>query len=209
MKDVKISFLRMIDHFLLDQVEVFKDSPTFQKLLEKYNILEDHQQKIVNAVLMLTSIAVPLLFILIFYTYNSSIKDELIIRDNIIKTASTLIAKRNQMNSYSRKVFTSGLSSQSSFTNKITTLLNTKQIDTSKIQISDFKMSEEQGISESHAKLTFKGLSDNNLFDLIEKLFVDNLFKIKNINIEKNKITKLLDGNFDLSAFDKQSVQND
>jgi hypothetical protein len=207
MKEAKLSVIRSIDKALMEQLGAIQDSPGFQKILERYNILEEHQQKIANAVLMALTILLPLILVLIFYIFNSIKKSDLEIREQIISSTSMIIAKRNQMTSYTRKVFGSDLSSNTAFKNKITTLLSTDQIDTSKIQISDFSVTENQGITESSGKLVFKGLSDNNFYDILKKLFVENLFKVKNLNIEKNSSTSLLDGNFDLSFYNKPNGQ--
>ena len=70
MKEVKISLLRSIDNALIDQLDTIKDSVLFQKALEKYNILEDHEQRIANALLMLATIALPLLIIFSFWYHS-------------------------------------------------------------------------------------------------------------------------------------------
>lgn len=201
--------LKAIDNVVLEQVEVFKDSQAAQKLMEKYNILEDHQQKYVNFGLMIATIGIPLILCFVFFLISLSAQSELDKKEEIIESASRIIAKKNQMNSYTNKVFGFDLSSNSAFKSKINTLLNAAQIDTSKIQITDFDSFETSGINNASATLKFTGLSDKNFFAAIRKMFIQEKFKVTELVINKNKSSNLLDGSFSVIYYSKVSGKSE
>ena len=207
MSKAKLSIMKNIDHAILGQIEAMKDNKSVLKVMEKYNILDDREQKITNIAMMLFTLLFPLFIISLFFMFNSSKNAELELKESIITSASQMISKKKQMNAYTRNIFGNNLSNSASFKNKINVLLSSEGIDSSKVSITDFASTENSGVVESSALLVFKGLSDQNLYGLLKKLFVTDKFKVKDINITKNKISNLLDGNFDVSYYSKQSVQ--
>lgn len=205
MKESKFAIMKSLDQFVFDQVSNLKETPSLQKLFEKYNILEEPEQKKVNFALMAFSLIVPFSFIFMFFLFLNSSKNELQLKEEIIQKASEIIAKKKQMDIYTRSVFGNELNSEASFKNKVTTLLSNQGIDTSKVQITDFLSTDNYGITNANAKLVFNALSDKSLFKIIKALFVIEKFKVESINISKNKENNLLDGNFNISYFSKQS----
>lgn len=200
----KFQIMKSIDQGIMDQIDQAKETPGVQKLIEKYNILEDHEQRIANYILMAIPLIVPLMMILGFFIYSSSVKTELNEKEEIIEKVSKIIAKKAQMRSYTTRVFGKGVNNNGAFKNKVTQVATRKGIDSGKIQVLDFDSIENYGVNHMQAKLVFKGFSDKNLFDLMNGLFVSERFQVDNLNIEKNKGTNLLDGNFEISYYNKQ-----
>lgn len=203
MEKFKYSPLKVLDKIILEQIEQFKESNLAQKLVEQYNIREDHQQKYINFALMIFTIILPLLVCLIFFFIANSASHELALKQEIIEKSSKIVAQKAQMQDYTSKVFGGDVSSGASFKSKISSLLNMKGVDTSKIQINDYDSIESGGIVNSQAKLKFTGFSDQNLFASVNALFIRENFKLKDIFIEKNPNTKLLDGEFTVLYYSK------
>lgn len=199
MKGLKnFSPMKMMDEAVFSQLDKVKDLPAYQKIIEFYNLIDDTQQSIANAALMFLVLIIPLLFVLIFAGWKSSLESELDIHEKIIEKASTIVSKTNQVKKISETTLGSAITSETALKTKISTLLNGTQIDPSKIIVSNYDNFENNNISEVSATVQFKELSNKNISKLFEKLYVLDKFKPKAINIKKDPKIQLLEGTIDL-----------
>ena len=204
MKGMKgFSPMKVIDEMVLGHLDKVKDLPAYQKVVDSYNLIDDTQQSIANGILMVFVLLMPLLMVLIFAGWTSSLKSELETHEEIIAKASTIVSKTNEVKKASEKTLGRAITSESSLKTKVSSLLNGTQIDPSKIIVSNYDNFENSNISEVSATIQFKELSSKNIFKLFEKLYVFNKFKPKAINIKKDPKIQLLEGTIEIIYYGK------
>lgn len=201
----KFELMKMIDREIINYLDQFKEGPLVQKMMERYNVLEEHEQKLANLILMAIPFVLPLIMVLVIFIQVSSIQSELGQKKEIIERLSKIVAKKAQMRSYTSKIFGDGINTNQAFKAKITTTATRKGIDSSKIKILDFKTQKSFGINHMSARLSFKGFSDKNLYDLVQSLFVTESFQVSHLDIVKNQVNRLLNGQFEISLYNKES----
>lgn len=201
--------MKSIDEALLVQVEKLKDAPLFQKIIEKYNSLEELEHIIANAILMFVTVLIPVIFTLIFYIFFNTQKNELILNESIINSASKIISQSMELKKQKQKTFGREITTQSGLKSMISGVLSSAGIDTAKVTIDNFEIFETAGINEINATIQFKELSSNNVFALLQNLILTKKFKAKNINIEKNLKISLLSGSIDVIYFSKSASDNE
>lgn len=203
-----LNFMRSIDELLLSQLEKFKETAQYQKVLDQYNLLEEWEQSIANAVLMAVTILLPLIFILIFYSFFSSVKNDVTIKEQIVTTASSIIAESSQVRSKSNQVFGQEIPTENILKNRISSSLSSAGIDSAKVKVSNFDLTENAGINELNAQIQFNGFSSVNIYAFIKSLLVTGKYKVREVLVEKNINTNLLDGKFDLSYYSKVVIND-
>jgi hypothetical protein len=204
-----LNIMKKIDLLLLDNIEKLKGSSEFQKITDKYNLLEETHQAVVNTMLMALTFIIPLFIILFAYLFYSSTSHKIELSEKMIETASSIISKSRQLKIESRDLLGTSITSEAMLKNKITSALSSAGIDTSKIIISNFDLFEDAGINEVSADLQFKSLSSQNVYALMQKVFVQSRFRAKTINIEKNTKDQLLEGMIQISHFSKAPELNE
>lgn len=202
----KLKIMKDIDSFLFKQVDTLMLTPEIQKVLDSYAGLEEKVQETIKIILMIFSILIPLLFIFIFYSINSSKKEDIKLKTNLIEVANTLIQKKSMIKSEEFKVLGSRyIDSQRGLKTQIDSTLNLINVDTSKVQISDFSGEDLDGlITKVSANLAFKGLTAEGLMALFNSLNAKLKSKLDEVSIKKNEITNSLDGVITLHYYSKE-----
>ena len=198
-----LNIMKKIDLMILNKIEKLKDSSEFQKVTDKYNLMQETHQAIINAVLMTLTFVIPLFIILFAYLFYSSTLNKVQLSEKMIETASSIISKSRQLEIESKDLLGRSITSEAMLKNSITSALSSAGIDTSKIIISNFDLFEDAGINEVSADLQFKSLSSQNIYSLMQKIFVESRFRAKTVNIEKNPKDQLLEGILKISHFSK------
>ena len=203
----KLNILKNIDLFIFNQLDSMIQSAEFQKVADAYASLEERAQEAVKIGLMIITFTIPLSILLIFWSINSSKKEEIQLKDKLINTANTLIQKQSILRTEERKILSMKfIDSQNSLKNTITSSLSSASIDSAKIQISDFQSEDLEGlITQVSAKLSFKGLTSSDIISLFNSLGSKLKIKLDEITIKKNDITNSLDGLIDIHYFSKNN----
>ncbi len=204
-----LNIMKNIDNSILNIVDKIKATTEFQKMTDKYNLLEDNHQNIFTAVLMIITITLPLLIVLISYIFYSGVKTKVDLNEQMIEAASSIIAKTRQLKIETNDLLGRPITTESMLKNQISSSLSSAGINTSNITISQFNLFENSGVNEVSASLQFKGLSSQNVYSLFEKIFIQGRYKARTINIEKNAQSQLLEGLIELSHYSKAPTQNE
>ena len=80
-----LNIMKNIDNSILNIVDKIKATTEFQKMTDKYNLLEDNHQNIFTAVLMIITITLPLLIVLISYIFYSGVKTKVDLNEQMIE----------------------------------------------------------------------------------------------------------------------------
>ncbi len=204
-----LNIMKNIDNSILNIVEKFKGTSEFQKVTDKYNLLEEHHQSIFTAILMVITITLPLIIVLVSYIFYSGVKSKVELNEQMIEAASSIIAKTRQLKIETNDLLGRPITTESILKNQISSSLSSAGIDTSNITISQFNLYENSGVNEVNASLQFKGLSSQNVYSLFEKIFIQGRYKARTINIEKSAQSQLLEGLIELSHYSKAPTQNE
>jgi hypothetical protein len=209
MKKTNLTIMKSMDEFVLIQIDRLKESPQFQKILDKYSSLEESEHMITNIILMILTVVIPFIFIIVFYVILSSQTSELAQNEKIINSASKIIAQSMELKNQKAKTFGREITDQASLKSMISGVLSSSGIDTAKVTINNFEIFDTAGINEVNATVQFKELSSSNVFSLLQNLILTNKFKAKNINIEKDLKIQLLNGSIDVVYFSKSTSNNE
>ncbi len=202
------TLMKSIDTFLFKQVDSLMQTSEFLKISESYSSLEEKAQEATKVVLMLLTISVPLIIIFIFYSFNSSKAQELAIKDELIKTANILIQESSLVANEERMSLSSTyIGSETALMSAINSSLSLIAIESEKVQLSGYSIEELDGlITKINADLSFKGLTSEGLFALLNSL--NSKFKIRmdEVTIRKNEESNSLDGVIAMNYYSKDNT---
>lgn len=202
------TLMKSIDTFLFKQVDSLMQTSEFLKISESYSSLEEKAQEATKVVLMLLTISVPLIIIFIFYSFNSSKAQELAIKDELIKTANILIQESSLVANEERMSLSSTyIGSETALKSAINSSLSLIAIESEKVQLSGYSIEELDGlITKINADLSFKGLTSEGLFALLNSL--NSKFKIRmdEVTIRKNEESNSLDGVIAMNYYSKDNT---
>lgn len=190
-----INIMKPIDIFLSDQVFKLQENPEYQKIMDRYSSLDDNEQISMKFFMMAIVTLLPVVIIGSFYFMNSSKKQELAVKSEIILLANSIIEKDNGIKRVANKVFGREVSSESQFKTQISTTISRAGIDIEKVKISGIELEEiSTGINQLTANIKFNGFSSANLYSFLRNLNINKKIKIEEIDIKKNTTSNLLDG---------------
>jgi hypothetical protein len=200
--------MKSIDTFIFIKLDELSNLSEFQKVTDSYSNLDENVQEVIKVILMALIVVIPLLFILIFSSLNSSAKKELDTKDQIITTANELIQKQSLINSAERKILAVNfVDNQSALQGQISSTLSMISVDSSKVKINNFDTEELEGlITKVKADLSFKGFSDQELFAMVNSMVSKLKIRIDEISIKKNETKNILDGIMTVHYYSKDKV---
>jgi hypothetical protein len=201
--------MKSLDLFLLDQIDKMKESTSYQKMLDTFSSSEESIQFIIKYVLMILTVIIPLSLGFFIYLYSSSLRSDLTVKEDIIKSSSKIIAQTQDVQKMSRTIFGQNLSSQNQLQSKISNTLSSSGIDSSKVLISNFNLDEGDSLNEMTADLKFNSFSSENFYGFINNLVLINKIRIDEIDVNKNKGTNLLDGTLSISYHSKVDSEDE
>ena len=206
MKNLEI--LKKIDNFIFSKLDQFQDHPEYQKFNDAYGALEERVQEIIKAGLAITIIIFPLLIIMIFSLSNSSLKEELRMKEEIITMSHELIQEQALIKNAENTILGRQMvDSQSALQDKITAVVNQSGLDANNIQVSKFSLNDLKGnIIETKINVKYTSLSNDNLFNFINTLVAREKVKVETLVINKNQASNLLDGMLILYYFSKDNL---
>lgn len=196
MKKVDLNIMQPIDNFMSKKVDELMQLVEVQKIMDQYAALDENIQDIIKNLMALAIVLIPLIFIMILWSFNSSLKDEFALKKETLGIAQEIVSKESRVVSLKRNYINStAVNSQSDFQQKISGQLSASGIDSSKISLGGFDSVDVAGfIIESRVDLKFNQLSNNELFTLLSKLSMRLKIKVDEISIKKNANDNLLQG---------------
>jgi hypothetical protein len=195
---LKVPFFKKIDLLVFEKVNKFKQSLGHQNLQDFYNSLEEDQQKIFKAGIILIIFLIPTLFIGILWWQNSRLKTEMGNRINIISKSQEIIGERQSLRNISPRIISdSPIDGDSMMTSRLSNLLSSVSVDLSKIQISNyFGELVTTSIQKAQADFQFSNLSTDELVNIFTNMMTREKFRIDSLDIKRNPQTNLLQGSF-------------
>lgn len=204
----KLNIFKNLDQFLFSKLEKLQDHPEYQKINDAYAAAEERIQEVVKALLAISIIAIPLLVISFFSMSNSSLRENLKLKEEIISMSHEYIQEQALIRSAESSILgRKTVLDQGELQTKITSVVNSSGVDSANIQVSNFEANDLKGnIIEARMNLKYTSLSNDNLFNLLSGLVNREKIKIDTLVINKNQATNLLDGLLTIYYFSKDEI---
>lgn len=194
----KIPLFKKIDKALFEKINQFKLTPSYNSLQDFYNALEEDQQRLLKAIVILILFLLPVMFVGFAWWQNNSLQDDLNIRISIIKKANEIIGQKQSLRDISPEILSeSPIDGESMMTSRLSNLLSSASIDLSKIKTSGYEGSMiSNSIMRSESDFSFNNLSTDELMNLFTAMIQREKFRIESVNITRNAENNLLQGKF-------------
>ena len=189
---------KKIDRAVFGRIDKFKLTPNYNSLQDIYNGIEEEQQKVVKAALILGLFLIPALFLGGLWWQNNSMKADLDMRTSIVSKAQQIIGQNEGLRNVSPQVLSMNpIDSESLMSSRLSNLLSSIGIDLGKIQISNFSGNTVgANVMKAEADFAFNNLSTDELMNLFTNLIQREKFRIQSVNITRNNESNLLQGQF-------------
>lgn len=197
-RSTSMPIFKKLDRELFERIDKFKQTPGYNNIQDFYNGLEEEQQKVFKAGIVLVLFLIPVLFIMFLYMQNNDLKADLETRMALISKANEIIGQRQSLRDVSPRVLSSNpIDGESMMTSRLSNLLSSQGIDLSKIQVSNYSGDMAGGtIMRSEADFKFTNLSTDELMNIFTVMIQREKFRIQSVEIKRNAETNMLQGQF-------------
>lgn len=193
-----IPLFKKIDRSVFDRISKFKLTPGYNNLQDFYNGLDEEQQKVFKAGVVLSLFLVPAILVTLLWWQNNSLRSNLETRMNLISKANEIIGQRQSLRNISPMILSDNpIDGESMMTSRLSNLLTASGIDLSKIKVSDYTGELVSGtIQRSEADFKFSNLSTDELMNIFSNMIQREKFRIQSVDIVRNNETNMLQGKF-------------
>lgn len=200
MDDLKSSnpLLKRVDRAVFLQIDKFKTTPNYTLISDFYNGLEEEQQKVFKAGLTAAIIALPLMVMMLLWWNNNSLKDQLSMRTQIMDKSLEIIGQKESLQQVEPQILSlSPIDSDSMMTSRLSNILGTTGLDTSRVRISNFSSNSiSSSVFRSEADVAFTNFSTDEMVNLFTAMISREKFRIETVQITRSPETNLLNGQF-------------
>ncbi|MBC7714487.1 MAG: hypothetical protein H7177_14170 [Rhizobacter sp.] len=196
----KTSFFIKIDEFIFQKLDLLKNEGVFQKFTDVISGLDEDQQKVVAQVTTFTFILIPFIFVAVLWWGNSSTKQAIASKKQIIEQIALFDGNKNALNNVSANYLApAAIASQNEMDNKLRNILSTNSIDQNKVHITNFhQTSTSSSVGKIEADITFTDFGTSDFSNFMRGLMEVERFKVLKVDLIKNKENSLLKGSITL-----------
>ena len=199
------SIFKKFDKIIFKQVDAYKSSSFYLQSLDQFNTLDENVQKIIKQVSSFFIIFLPIALVFAIFLNNKKIGDRVKFKKDILKTLYSIDSKNRQLSFYENRIASPyKISSKKDLKNRIINVARANSISSQKIVIGNY--SQLQGtsrLSQTQAKISFKGLSTKELTKLLAGLVKKEKVKISDMSIKVDTKERLLKGHISVIHFSK------
>lgn len=196
--NTKAPLFKKLDTSIFAAIDKFKQNPNYNTLQDFYNSLEEEQQKIFKASVILALFAIPLIFLSLMWWQNNKLKADLDLRLLMVENINKITGQNQGLKNIAPSVLSMNpIDSESMMTSRISNLLSSISIDLAKLQVSDFNSNNVSDKTlKSEADFAFTNLSTDELMNLFTSMIQREKFRIQSVKITRNADSNLLNGQF-------------
>lgn len=189
---------RKVDQAVFESIDKFKQSPNYSSLQDFYNGIDEEQQKVFKAFLIIALFVIPALLLAFLFFQNTQLKKDLELRNAIANNANKILGKNRSLQEAGADILSMNpIDSSSMMTSRLSTLLSTMGVDLSKIQVKDFTSTLiSDGVMKSEADFAFSKVSTDELMNIFTAMIQREKFRIQQVSITRNDDTNFLEGQF-------------
>lgn len=199
--------LERLDNKVLNLTSKIKMSPEYLKIQDQFGNLDDQTQNTIKMLLPFVVMGLPLLISFLLWKNNTSLREEVVLKKNIIAKAHEIInTKSSLMGVEPRVLGNPAIDRVDQFQQRIVGAMSSISIDSSKLQFSNFNSTPLSGdLLEAKIDLKFQSISNDELFGIINA-FNRNKMRIDSFQVRKSQESNLLEGLFSLIYISKDIV---
>ena len=199
----RFQILKPIDLWVSHKVDELMAKPEFQKIIDDFSALDEEIQESIKIGLVVLLFLVPFTFTMILWSSNASLREDIQLKKELIAKAKGYITQSSLISSQkSQYLDRAPLETESMTKQKIDGLAGLAGIDPSGLTLENFQATpEDDELMVTNFSLIFKGLDQNQLFSFIQKLSIENKFKLSAVKIKKNKQNQNLEGELVLDHY--------
>lgn len=193
-----IPLFKKADKAVFDRIDKFKLTPGYNNIQDFYNGLEEEQQKVFKAGVILSLFLVPTILLGLIAWQNNTLKKDLEIRTSLISKSNEIIGQKQSLRDVSPSIVSdSPIDGESMMTSRLSNLLSSVSVDLSKIQVKDYSGALTSGsIMRAEADFQFTNLSTDEIMNVFTAMIQREKFRIQSVEIKRNSDTNLLQGVF-------------
>ncbi len=194
----KIPLFKKIDRAVFERIDKFKLTPGYNNIQDFYNGLEEEQQKVFKAAVVVLIFFIPSVFLGLVWWQNASLKADMGTRIALISKANEIIGQRQGLQEISPNILSDNpIDGQSMMSSRLSNLLSSMAVDLSKIQVNNYNGELTSGtIQRAEADFQFSNLSTDELMNIFTTMIQREKFRIQSVDIKRNNDTNLLQGQF-------------
>lgn len=193
-----IPLFKKVDREIFSRIDKFKLTPGYNQVQDFYNSLDEEQQKVFKAAVILVMFLVPAIFLGLFWWQNNSLREDMNTRIALITKANEIIGQKTSLRDVAPNILSdSPIDGASMMTSRLSNLLSAVNIDLSKIQVNNYEGTMTSAtIMRSEADFQFTNLSTDELVNVFTTMIQREKFRIQSVNISRNNDTNMLKGQF-------------
>jgi hypothetical protein len=197
-KTASLPLFKKIDRGVFDRIDKFKLTPGYNNIQDFFNGLEEEQQKIFKAGVILTIFLIPMLLLGVMLWGNNKMKADMEMRVALISKANEILGQKSSIADVSPNIISDNpIDGESMMSSRLSNLLSGAGVDLSKIQVNNYNGEMASGsIMRSEADFQFSNVSTDELMNIFTNMILREKFRIQSVNIIRNAETNLLQGQF-------------
>lgn len=198
LNSTKIPLFKKIDREIFSRIDKFKLTPGYNQIQDFYNSLEEEQQKVFKAAVILAIFLLPTMFLGFFWWQNNSLREDMTTRIALIEKANEIIGQKTSLRDVAPNILSDNpIDGSSMMTSRLSNLLSSMNVDLSKIQVSNYEGTMTTStIMRSEADFQFTNLSTDELVNIFTAMIQREKFRVQSVNITRNNDTNMLKGQF-------------
>jgi hypothetical protein len=193
-----IPLFKKIDRAVFERIDKFKLTPGYNQIQDFYNSLEEEQQKVFKAFVIVGIFLLPTMFLGFVWWNNNTLREDMNTRIALITKANEIIGQKSSLRDVAPGILSDNpIDGASMMTSRLSNLLSSMNVDLSKIQVSNYEGSMSTStIMRSEADFQFTNLSTDELVNIFTAMIQREKFRVQSVNITRNNDTNMLKGQF-------------
>lgn len=193
-----LPLFKKMDRAVFDRIDKFKLTPGYNNVQDFYNGLEEDQQKLFKAGVIVTLFLLPSTLLGLIWWQNNSLKKDLDLRVSLISKANEIIGQKQGLKDVSPNIVSENpIDGESMMSSRLSNLLSSVSVDLSKIQVKDYEgVLQSASLMRSEADFHFTNLSTDEMVNVFTAMIQREKFRIQSVDIKRNPENNLLQGQF-------------
>lgn len=190
------SISKKIDEFIFGQVDNFKNSSTYQQVMDQFLALDDNVQKHLNQFFAILVVLIPIILIVILEIQNFKLMETLNTKRDIYSALAETSLKSKRLSYIEKRILgPRQVTSQAKLQNVLNQIIKSAGIKGDKIKVSGVTTADiSPNLGRLSATIKFNGFSTPNITNFLKDLIKKEKFVIPKLSIQKNKTSELLEG---------------
>jgi hypothetical protein len=193
-----VPLFKKMDKALFERIDSFKVTPSYNNIQDFYNTLDEEQQKVFKAGVLLVIFLIPFIILSFLWWQNNSLKNDLQTRISLISKANEIIGQKQGLKDIGPQVMSQNpIDGESMMSSRLSNVLSAAGIDLSKIQVNNYKGEmASDSIMRAEADFKFTNISTDEMVNVFTNMIQQEKFRIQQLNVTRNADTNLLTGQF-------------